>query len=47
MTPNVQDLRLPLRAHLRDHVQRKMPSDRLLKWLFGMVFLLNLLYFIS
>jgi hypothetical protein len=47
MTPNVQDFRPSLLAHLRDPAQRKMPSDRLLKWLFGMVFLLNLLYFIS
>jgi hypothetical protein len=47
MTPNVQDLRLSLLAHLRDPTQRKMPSDRILKWLFGMVFLFNLFYFIS
>jgi hypothetical protein len=47
MTPNLQDLRLPLLAHLEDPTQRKVPSDRLLKRLFGVVILLNLFYFIG
>jgi hypothetical protein len=47
MTPNVQDLRLPLLAYPGDPAQRKSPPDRLLKRLFGMVILLNLFYFIG
>lgn len=47
MTDNLQDRRLPLLAHPGDPAQRKSPSDRRLKRLFGMVILLNLFYFIG
>jgi hypothetical protein len=47
MTPNFQDLRLPLLAHPGDLGQRKLPSDRLLKGLFAMAILLNLFCFIG